>query len=109
MPASRQSTPRPESRNTGQTGAITLECAALTSASGNCVPVFQSHSSLSRHPPAVPTETTVTTERLAMTVRTLGLYLFGLLLPLGAAASLIPKAPEIDASSYVLMDVNSGQ
>ena len=44
-----------------------------------------------------------------MTVRTLGLTLLGLLLPLGAAASLIPKAPEVEASSYVLMDANSGQ
>src|SRR5690606_19031948 len=109
MPASRRSTPHPDLPDTGQTAAITLECAALTSASGNCVPVFQSHSSLSRQPPAVPTETTVTTERLAMTVRTLGLTLLGLLLPLGAAASLIPKPPEVEASSYVLMDANSGQ
>lgn len=44
-----------------------------------------------------------------MTVRTLGLTLLGLLLPLSAAASLIPKAPEVDASSYVLMDATSGQ
>ena len=44
-----------------------------------------------------------------MIPRKLGLFLMLCLAPLAADASMVPKPPNIEATSYLLMDANSGQ